>query len=143
MLRANSMLVSTDSSEVCGPRTTSTSCITSAGLKKCTLSSRPGLVTRSAKNEDGIVEELLARSASCGAWRSSSVKSCVLASRSSAMLSMTRSAPAVASARSVVVVTRSSARWHSSASSLPRSTRLRSSPAVLDTADWSRSAERL
>src|ERR1035437_8536384 len=95
MWRANSMAAVTVSSEVWGPRTTSTSGITIAGFMKCTLSRRLGSGTTSAKSEDGSVELLVPMIAPASACLPTASRTVRLVSRSSATVSMIMVAPDV------------------------------------------------
>src|SRR5207249_8767527 len=64
MLRTNAIAVCTVASEVLGPRTTSQSCMTVTGWKKCMLQQRSGWPLKSASRLMAMVLELLARIAS-------------------------------------------------------------------------------
>ena len=77
------------SSEVSGPRTTSTHFMISAGLKKCRLQTRSGRPVASAIRDETMLEELVARIACGGATRSRSANSCRLTSSFSTAASMT------------------------------------------------------
>ena len=128
----------TESPSVCGPRTTSTSGISGAGLKKWSPSTCSGrlVATAIAATDNALV--FVARSASGGASRSSAPKIVRLRSRSSMAASMAMSA-AAATASSVTAVRRFASRpsTHSSIESAssssfaarrPRPTRTRSTP---------------
>ena len=80
------------SSEVCGPRTTSTHFITSAGLKKCMLHTRSGRPVASAIRDETMLEELVARIACGGRRRSRSANTSRLTSSFSTAASITKSA---------------------------------------------------
>src|SRR5439155_115066 len=80
MLRTNSIAVWTVSSVVFGPRTTSHSCMTVTGWKKCMLQQRSGCPVMSASRLIAMVLELLARTASGLACLPSSSKTLLLAS---------------------------------------------------------------
>src|SRR5450759_102986 len=100
MLRTNSIAVLTVSSEVLGPRTTSHSCITVTGWKKCMLQHCSGRPVKPANRLIAIVLELLARIASFLACLPSDSKTLFFASKSSITASITRSAVGAAEARS-------------------------------------------
>jgi hypothetical protein len=127
--RAKSMARMIASSAVCGPGTTSTSAMSSAGLKKWMLRKRSGRVTASISSDEGRVDEfvpMMVASSACSQIRAYTSR---LTSRSSATDSMIVAAPATA-LKSEPGVTRASAASHAPASSLPFSTRRRSSPAA-------------
>src|SRR5437762_4667867 len=91
MLRTNSIAVCTVASDVSGPRTTSQSCMTVTGWKKCMLQHLSGRPVTSARRLMAMVLELLARIASGLACRPSASNTPRLTSKSSMTASMTRS----------------------------------------------------
>ena len=95
---STSNAVSIDSVDVWSPRTISTTGMRSGGFHQCMPTVRSAPARPSVMREMGITEELLASSASGAAVRAAA-KSARLASRSSTMASMTRSALATAAAR--------------------------------------------
>src|SRR5712691_10422599 len=99
-----------------------------------------GRVVASAMLLIPMLDELLASTAPAGASLSSSANIARLMPRSSNTASMTKSAPRVASARSVVVCTRLSTVSASAAASFPFSTRRIRWPRFESTAVWRRSS---
>src|SRR5438132_7444031 len=122
MLRTNSIAASTVSAEVFGPRTTSHSCMTVTGWKKCMLQHISGRPLTSASRLIAMVLELLARIAVFFACLPSASNTLFLASKFSITASITRSAEAAAVARSLESAMRASAWSACSLVSLPFST---------------------
>ena len=89
---AKARAVSTVSSEVVMQRTTSTSGIIGAGLKKWIPHTRSGRLSI-AISTTGNVDVLVARTADSWQTRSSSLNRCFLTARSSTIDSITRSQP--------------------------------------------------
>jgi hypothetical protein len=121
MLVQTSRTVACTSSAVSTVRTTSTSFIAGAGLKKCMPITSRGRVVARAQATTGSDEVVVARIAPGLQTLSSAAKSCRLASRSSAMASRARSTPANASYEAAGVM-RSSVSAAAPAVSLPLST---------------------
>ncbi len=92
--RASFITVASASGAVAAPRTTSSSRITLAGLKKCVPSTSAGRRVAAAIRSTSSVEVLVARIAPGFATRSSSRKTLCLTARSSNTASMTMSAVA-------------------------------------------------
>ena len=138
---ANVRAVAMVSSELVMARTTSTRAITGAGLKKWMPHTRSGRPVPMASSTTGRVEVFVARTAPSAHTRSSSVKRCCLAARSSTIDSTTRS-HGPSSPRSVTTWTRARVAARSASSRVPRSTCLASdfsSPAKrASTLAWAR-----
>ena len=116
--RTRAVADSTTSGSVAAPRTTSTSRIRGAGLKKCRPTSRPGSRSRFATAVTDSDEVFVASTASSATTFSSAANRSRLTSRSSATASTTR--PHGASA-SVLVTASSRSRTASAASASSRS----------------------
>ena len=134
-------MVAIVSSLVVMDRTSSTSGIIGAGLKKWTPHTSSGRPVSIAISTTGRVDVFVARIPPSLTMRSSSLKRCFLVGRSSTMDSTTRSQSASAP-RSETASTRPSTAVRSASSSLPRSTCLASdfsSPATIASAVlWAR-----
>src|SRR3954468_12277302 len=133
---ANARAVAIVSSRVVMARTTSTSAIIGAGLKKCTPQTSSGRPVSIAISTTGRVDVFVARMAPSRTTRSSSLKRCFFVARSSTIDSSTRS-HSPSAPRSVTAWTRPRTESRSAVSSLPRSTCLArdfSSPATIASA---------
>src|SRR5450759_294360 len=95
--------------QLCGPWTTSQSCITSTGWKKWVLQHLSARPVASASFEIGMVEELLARMVWAGAAASRAPNSSRLGGSFSTIASKTKSDAPTASSSEVVVRTRPTA----------------------------------
>ena len=118
---ANAVASSIVASDDVIARTISTSDIIGAGLKKWIPQTRSGRPVSMAISTTGSVDVFVARIAPSAQMRSSSVKRCFLAARSSTIDSITRSQSAI-SPRSATARTRPRTASRSASSSLPRST---------------------
>ena len=121
ILRTNSTAAAIVSSEVSGPRITSTQRMTSAGLKKWTLQKRSRARSPVAIAEGTKLEEFEARIVPAGDRRSSVANSSRLTSSFSIAASMTRSTPHEASSRTSVVRSRENAASISAEEAVPLS----------------------
>ncbi len=118
---ASASTSSTTLGSVTTVRITSTSFMTGAGLKKCSPTTRPGLLVATEMSVTDSDDVLVARIVRASQTRSSSAKIARLSSNRSGTASTTRS-QSLTSSIDVVNVTRSNIARCSSADSLPRFT---------------------